>query len=166
VAGPVQFILLYAILFVMVIGLIGVIAPILPGIELIWLAALGYGILHGFTWPGVFAMAGITLLLLMGLSSDIWITGLGLKSTGTSLLSILIGVLLLVVGSIFLTPIAGILLGLCGMALLEFRRHRDWKKAFSSAGSALLGCGLAYGFKLFIGVVMIGVWLIWVIWGG
>ncbi|MGB7539492.1 MAG: DUF456 domain-containing protein [Anaerolineales bacterium] len=163
--GPIQFILLYVVLIVMLIGLIGVVVPLLPGIELVWLAGMGYGILHGFNWPGVFAMIGITVLLLVGLSSDIWITGLGLKSTGTSLLSILIGVLLLIVGSIFLTPLVGILLGLGGMILLEFRRHRDWKKAVSSAGSALVGCGLAYGFKLFIGVLMIGVWLIWVIWG-
>ena len=163
--GPIQFFLLYVILFVMLLGLIGVVLPLLPGIELIWLAALGYGILHGFTWPGVFAMAGITVLLLAGLSSDIWITGVGLKSTGTSMLSILIGVLLLVVGSIFLSPLGGILLGLAGMVLLEFRRHRNWKKAVSSAGSALIGFGLSYGFKLFVGLIMIGVWLIWVIWG-
>ncbi len=164
-AGPIQFILLYAVLFVMLIGEIGVVVPLLPGIELIWLAGLGYGILHGFTWPGVFAMIGITVLLLVGLSSDIWITGLGLKSTGTSMISILIGVVLLVVGTIFLSPLGGILLGLGGMALLEFRRHRSWKKAVSSAGSALVGFAISYGFKLFIGLLMIGVWLIWVIWG-
>jgi uncharacterized protein YqgC (DUF456 family) len=165
VDGPIQFILLFIVLFVMVIGLAGVVLPLLPGIELIWIAALGYGILHGFTWPGIFAMIGITVLLAAGLTSDIWITGLGLKSTGTSFGSIVAGVVLLVIGSIFLTPLFGILLGLGGMILLEFRRHRDVKKAVTSAGSAILGYGLATGFKLFIGVVMIGVWLIWVIRG-
>jgi uncharacterized protein YqgC (DUF456 family) len=163
--GILQFLLLYVVLFVMAIGLLGVFLPLLPGIELIWLAALGYGILHGFTWPGVFALAGITLLLIAGKTSDLWITGLGLKSAGTSLLSIAAGVALLLIGSIFLTPLAGILLGLAGMTLLEFRRHRDWKKAVSSAGSAMIGCGLAYGFKFGVGVVMIGVWILWVIWG-
>ena len=58
---------MFVVLFVMLIGLLGVFLPILPGIELIWLAALGYGILHGFTWPGVFAFAGITLLLIAGI---------------------------------------------------------------------------------------------------
>lgn len=163
--GPIQFFLLYIVLFIMVIGLAGVILPILPGIELIWIAALGYGILHGFNWPGVFAMIGITILLAAGLSSDIWITGLGLRSTGTSFVSILAGVLLLIFGSIFFTPFIGILLGLGTMVMLEFRRHRDVKKAVTSAGSAILGFGLAAGFKLFIGMVMIGIWLIWVIRG-
>jgi uncharacterized protein YqgC (DUF456 family) len=160
-----ELLLLYIVLIIMFIGLAGIFLPILPGIELIWLAALGYGILHGFTWPGVFAFAGITVLLLAGLSSDIWITGLGLKSAGTSLLSVLLGALLLVIGSIFLTPLAGILLGLGAMVILEFRRHRDWKKAVASAGSALIGCGLSYGFKFFIGLVMMGIWVLWVLWG-
>ena len=163
--GILQFLLLYAVLFVMLLGLLGVFLPVIPDVELIWLAALGYGILHGFTGGGAIAFGGITLLLLAGISANVWITGLGLKSTGTSLLSILLGVVLLVVGSIFLTPLAGILLGLLGMALLEFGRHRNVKKAVSSAGSALVGCGLSYVVKFVLGVVMIGVWVLWVIWG-
>jgi uncharacterized protein YqgC (DUF456 family) len=166
VSSPIlQFLLLYIVLAVMLIGLIGVFLPVLPGIELIWLAALGYGIFHGFQWSGGIAMIVITVLLAIGLTSDLWITGLGLKSTGTSLLSILVGAVLLGIGSIFFTPLVGILLGLAGMALVEFLRHRDWRKAVSSAGSALIGCGLSYGFKFCIGLVMIGVWLIWVIFG-
>jgi uncharacterized protein YqgC (DUF456 family) len=160
-----EFILLYVVLLVMLIGLAGVFLPILPGIELVWLAALGYGIFHGFTWGGAAAFLAITALLLLGLSSDIWITGLGLRTTGTSLLSALAGVALLIAGSILFTPLVGILLGLAGLTLLEYRRHRKWKKAFVSTGSALAGCGLSYGFKFFIGLVMMGVWVLWVLRG-
>jgi len=160
-----EWILLELTILFMLLGLVGVFLPLLPGIELVWLAALGYGILHGFTLPGVFAFLGITALLAAGLFSDIWITGLGLKSTGTSLVSVLLGALLLVAGSLLFTPLVGILLGLAVMALLEFRRHRDWKKAVTSAGAAVAGCGLSYGFKFFIGLVMMGVWVLWVLWG-
>jgi uncharacterized protein YqgC (DUF456 family) len=160
-----DWLLLDLTIFFMLVGLAGVFLPLLPGIELVWLAALGYGILHGFTWPGVFAMAGITLLLAAGLSSDIWITGLGLKSTGTSLVSILLATGALLAGSLLLTPLVGILLGLGVLAVLEFRRHKDIKKAVASAGSAVIGCGLSYGFKFSVGLSMIGVWVLWVIWG-
>ncbi len=160
-----EWLLLSAVFFLMLLGLVGVFLPLLPGIELVWLAALGYGILHGFNWGGAFAFGAITLLLVAGLSSDIWITGLGLKSTGTSLASMLLAALLLVVGSVLLTPLVGILLALAVLAFLEFRRHRDWKKAVASAGSALVGCGLSYGFKFFIGTVMMGIWVLWVLWG-
>jgi uncharacterized protein YqgC (DUF456 family) len=160
-----EWILLDLTIFFMLLGIVGVFLPLLPGIELIWLAALGYGILHGFTWGGVFALLGITVLLGVGLSSDIWITGMGLKSTGTSLASTLLGALLLVAGSIFFTPLVGLLLGLAVIAAMEFRRHRNWKKAASSAGSAILGCGISIIFKLFIGLGMIGIWVVWVLWG-
>lgn len=160
-----QLILLYVVILVMLIGLAGVFLPILPGIELVWLAALGYGIFHGFTWGGAAALAVITALLLLGLSSDIWITGLGLKATGTSLLSTLAAVALLVIGSVVFTPLVGILLGLAALTLLEYRHQRAWGKAIRSTGSAVAGCGLSYGFKFFIGLVMMAVWVIWVVWG-
>jgi uncharacterized protein YqgC (DUF456 family) len=160
-----EWLLLSVVVFLMFLGLAGVFLPLLPGIELVWLAALGYGIFHGFTWGGVLAFGVITLLLVAGLSSDIWITGLGLKSTGTSLASMLLAALVLVAGSLFLTPLVGILLSLAVLAGLEFRRHRDWRKAVSSAGSALVGCGLSYGFKFIIGLVMMGVWALWVMRG-
>jgi uncharacterized protein YqgC (DUF456 family) len=160
-----EWLLLSVVAFLMLLGLAGVFLPLLPGIELVWLAALGYGIFHGFTWGGALALGLITLLLVAGLSSDIWITGLGLKSAGTSLGSILLAALLLAAGSLLLTPLAGLLLGLGLLVLLEFRRHRDWKKAVASAGSALLGCGLSYGFKFCIGLTMMGIWVFWVIRG-
>jgi uncharacterized protein len=160
-----ELILLYVVILVMLIGLVGVFLPILPGIELVWLAALGYGIFHGFSWGGVAAFLAITALLLLGISSDIWITGLGLRATGTSLLSTLAGFALLVVGSILFTPLVGILLALLGLTLLEYCRRRTWKKAIVSTGTAVAGCGISYGFKFFIGLVMMGVWVMWVLWG-
>jgi uncharacterized protein len=160
-----ELILLYVVILVMLIGLVGVFLPILPGIELVWLAALGYGIFHGFSWGGVAAFLAITALLLLGISSDIWITGLGLRATGASFLSTLAGFALLVVGSILFTPLVGILLAVVGLTLLEYRRRRTWKKAIVSTGTAVAGCGISYGFKFFIGLVMMGVWVLWVLWG-
>jgi uncharacterized protein YqgC (DUF456 family) len=156
-----DFLLFYIICFVMLVGLVGVFAPILPGIELVWLAALAFGILHGFGWTGALAFAVITILFLIGISSDIWITGLGLKAAGTSLLSVFAGMAALVVGSLLFSPLVGILLGLLVLAGIEYARHREWKKAIRSAGTAVLGCGVSYGFKFAIGLAMMGVWLIW-----
>jgi hypothetical protein len=160
-----ELILLYVVILVMLLGMAGVFLPVLPGIELVWLAALGYGIFHGFSWGGAAAMAVVTALLLLGLSSDIWITGLGLRATGTSLLSTLAAMALLIIGSLVFTPLIGILLGLAVLTLLEYRHQREWKKAIRSTGSAVAGCGLSYAFKFFIGLVMMGVWVVWVIWG-
>lgn len=160
-----DFLLFFITGMIMIVGLIGVFVPLLPGIELVWLAALLFGILHGFGWGGALAFAAITILLLVGLSSDIWITGLGLRATGTSLLSVMVGVLLLIVGSLFFTPLVGILLGIGGMMAVEYLRNRNWKKALVSAGSAVAGCSVSYGFKFAVGIVMMLIWGAWALWG-
>jgi hypothetical protein len=51
------------------------------------------------------------------------------------------------------------------MILVEYRRHRDWRKAFASASGAAAGCGLAYGLKFALAVLMIAAWGVWV-WKG
>jgi uncharacterized protein len=147
---------------IMLVGLAGVFLPVLPGIELVWLAALGYGILNGFSVVGAICFTVVTLLVAIGLSSDIWITGLGMKSAGTSFLAMAVGAGLLILGSLFFTPLVGIIVGLAGVLAVEYFRHRNWKKAISSAGTALASCGLTYGFKFVTGVMMMLVWVVWV----
>jgi uncharacterized protein len=150
---------------VMLVGLAGVFLPVLPGIELVWLAALGYGVFNGFTVAGVICFLWITILVAIGLSSDIWITGIGMKTSGTSLLAILVGGLLLLVGSLVFTPIVGVLLAIVGVVAVEWLRHRNWKKAIQSAGTAIAGCGLSYGFKFVVGLMMMAIWVLWVVIG-
>jgi uncharacterized protein len=165
----IQFWLVIITGIVMLIGLAGVFLPVIPGIELVWLAALGYGIfdgvMNGFSIVGIICFTVITVLVAIGLSSDFWITGIGMKTTGTSLLAIFIGGTLLVLGSLFFTPVVGVLLALAGVLAVEWFRLRNWKKAFTSAGTALAGCGLSYGFKFTIGLMMTAVWLVWVVVG-
>jgi uncharacterized protein YqgC (DUF456 family) len=149
----------------MLVGLAGVFVPLLPGIELVWLAALGYGILHGFDTGGILSFIVITLVLIAGLSSDIWITGLGMRATGTSLLAVFAGGCLLMVGSLVFTPIIGIILWLSAILLIEYSRKRDIKKALASTGSMAASCTLTYGFKFSMGILMVIVWAVWALQG-
>ena len=48
-------------LFFMLIGLVGLVIPIFPGIMVIWLAALGYGVVTGFTTLGTILFVLITV---------------------------------------------------------------------------------------------------------
>jgi uncharacterized protein YqgC (DUF456 family) len=146
---------------VMLVGMAGVFLPVLPGIELVWIAALGYGILHGFDSAGTLSFAVITLVFLVGFSSDLWITGLGARATGTSLLSVLAGGCLLAVGSLLFTPVVGIILWLSAILLIEYSRNRDLKKALTSTGSIAAGCTLTYGVKFVMGMLMMLVWAFW-----
>src|SRR4030067_1709211 len=57
-------------LVIMGVGLLGLIVPIFPGITIIWLAALGYGVVTGFTTLGWVLFAVITVLLIVGATID------------------------------------------------------------------------------------------------
>lgn len=150
---------------VMLLGLAGVVLPALPGLALIWLAALGYGLLAGWGASGPWLFGLITLLGLAGLGSELWVTSAGARAAGASGWSVLAGIVLGLIGLLFFSPIGaviGLTLGILGG---EYLRLKDWRKALSAAGGTLAGCGVSYGVKLLLGMVMIGAWVAWVLIG-
>jgi uncharacterized protein YqgC (DUF456 family) len=48
----------WIILVVMLVGLFGLVVPVFPGITVIWLAALGYGVWSGFSTLGSGCLPG------------------------------------------------------------------------------------------------------------
>jgi uncharacterized protein YqgC (DUF456 family) len=150
---------------VMLIGLAGVVLPVLPGAVLIWGAALGYGLLAGWGESGGWLFGLITLLGLAGLGAEIWVTGTGAKMAGASLWSLLAGLGLGLVGMVFGSlpgAVAGLVLG---TLTVEYLRRKDWDQAVKASLGTLAGYGLSYGVKLVIGLMMIAAWLAWVVIG-
>jgi len=147
---------------VMLVGLAGVVLPVLPGAILIWGAALGYGLLAGWGDSGPWLFALITLLGLSGLGAEIWVTGTGAKMAGASVWSLLAGLGLGLVGLVF-GSLPGLLAGLVlGTLAVEYWRRKDWDQAVKSSLGTLAGYGLSYGVKLVIGLMMIAAWVAWV----
>jgi uncharacterized protein YqgC (DUF456 family) len=147
----------------MVLGLVGIVAPVLPGLILIWLAALGYGLLAGWGASGPWLFAVITIFGAAGMGSELWVTGAGARAAGASLWSVVAGAAIAVIGFIFFNFV-GALVGLvAGTLLAEYYRLRNWRKALASAGGTAAGCGVSYGVKVLLGVAMIGAWVAWVL---
>jgi uncharacterized protein YqgC (DUF456 family) len=150
---------------VMLLGLAGVVLPALPGLALIWLAALGYGLLAGWGASGPWLFGLITLLGLAGLGSELWVTSAGARVAGASGWSVLAGIVLGLIGLLFFSPIGAVIGLTLGILGAEYLRLKDWRKALSAAGGTLAGCGVSYGVKLLLGMVMIGAWVAWVLIG-
>ena len=150
---------------VMLLGLAGVVLPALPGLALIWLAALGYGLLAGWGASGPWLFGLITLLGLAGLGSELWVTSAGARVAGASGWSVLAGIVLGLIGLLFFSPIGAVIGLALGILGAEYLRLKDWRKALSAAGGTLAGCGVSYGVKLLLGMVMIGAWVAWVLIG-
>ncbi len=146
---------------VMLGGLLGLIIPVYPGMFIIWLAALGYGIVAEFGTLGAWMFGLITVLMVVGSLVDNVLGWVGAKQGGATWATTSIGFVAGVVGTIALPPWGGILAAPLAILLLEYRRLRDWKAALAALRGMALGWGAAYVIRLVIGVVMIGLWLIW-----
>ncbi|MDX1436021.1 MAG: DUF456 domain-containing protein [Anaerolineales bacterium] len=162
-----EFSLLWLTLFFMLLGLIGIAVPFFPGLLIIWLTALGYGALAGFSGLGVFMMILITVAMLFGSIVDNVFAGAGARGGGASWKAIAVGMVGGVIGT-FLIPVplvGGFIAALVGILGFEAYRHRDFWKGFRAMRGWAVGCGWAYVVRLLSGILMIELWVIWVLWG-
>ncbi len=145
----------------MAVGLL--VIPILPGLVIIWVSALGYGIAAGFGVLGWVMFALITVLMLVGSILDNVLMGARAHKEGAPWWVVLIAMMSAIIGN-FVIPIpivGGILAALLVLFLIEWIRLKDAKKALNSMKGMLIGCGWGAVFRVIIGLVMIGLWLIW-----
>jgi uncharacterized protein YqgC (DUF456 family) len=147
----------------MLVGLVGIVVPVLPGLVLIWLGALGYGLLAGWGGSGPWLFALITLLGAAGTGAEIWVTGAGARVAGASMWSVAAGVALALFGIVFFNLVGAVIGLVVGTLVAEYYRLRDWQKAITSAGGTAAGCGVSYGVKMLLGLMMIGAWVAWVL---
>lgn len=149
------------VLIVMVLGMFSLIIPFIPGLTIVWVAALVYGLIDGFNLAGGILFGFITVLMLFGNIVDNLLMGAGAKQSGASWLAIGIALVAGVVGSIVFPPFGGLALTLIGLFVVEIIRLRDWRKATDSTKSMMVGWGKAVLARIGIAVVMIGLWLAW-----
>ena len=150
---------------IMLIGLFGLVVPIFPGILVMWLAALGYGLVTGFSTLGIVLFIFITLLMLGGSLVDNILMGAGARKGGAAWLTIGVALLGGVVGTLLFPPIGGLIAAPLAVLLLEFLRTRDLKKAWQALLGLATGWGLSFFARFGIGVAILVLWWVWV-WKG
>ena len=147
-------------LVIMLVGLFGLAIPILPGLVIIWVAALVYWIVTGFTLTSGILLAVITVLMVAGSLVDNVIMGATARQKGASWVAIGVALVLALVGSLVLPPFGGIIAALIGLFGVEYYRLKDWRKAMDSTKSMAVGCGWAALIRFSMGIVMILLWWI------
>ena len=137
--------------------------PILPGLVIIWAAALIYGLAAGFSTLGWVIFAILTLLMVAGSVIDNVIMGTQAHKEGAPWWAVLLALAAGLVGGFFIPIpiIGGILAALLTLFGIEWLRRKDWRKALASIRGMLVGWGWALVIRFIIGLVMIGLWLIW-----
>lgn len=138
-------------------------SPIISGPLVMWLIALGYGILTGFqhlTLPG---MAAITGLMLLGATSDYWLPIFGIKTDGASC-SVVFGTIMGGIIGTFVIPIPllgtliGSVIGAMGMEVLRVGDVRTTLRAGHFAvRTYFIGMVMEVAFNIAIVVVFFAV---------
>jgi hypothetical protein len=137
--------------------------PILPGHVIIWAAALIYGMVAGFGTLGWVMFVLITVVMIGGTVVDNILMGTQAHKEGAPWWVILLALLAAIVGT-FAIPIpiiGGVLAGLLTLFLVEWLRRKDWRQALNSMKGMLVGWGWAFVIRFIMGMIMIGLWLIW-----
>jgi uncharacterized protein YqgC (DUF456 family) len=151
---------------VMAVGLIGTVLPFVPGLPLIWGAALVYGLIEGFGITGWVAMAAITAVAIAGMAAKIVLPQRRATTSGAPKSTLLVGSIAGIIG-FFVVPIVGLPVGaVAGVYLAEYWRTADPGTAWRSTKQVILGFGLGALLEMSAGIVMIVSWVVWVLVAG
>lgn len=152
-------------LFALIVGLLGLIVPVFPGLVVMWLGTLVYAILQsaagsmsGWKW---FLFALITVLMITGSVADNLIIARKMRDKYVPWSSILFAFAAGIIVSLFFTPLIGLVAAPLGLYLAEARRLKDNQAAVDSTKAYMIGWGWAFGVRFLIGLLMIGFWMIW-----
>jgi len=157
-----QIYLFWVTLVIMLIGLFSLVVPLIPGITIIWLAALGYGVVTSFnSWLDWVMIALISMLMIAGVTVDNVLMGAGAKQSGASWTSLGLAAAGGLLGTLLFPPFGGLIAAPLLILIYEYSRHRDWSKALSALQGMAAGWGLAFVARFGIGVLMIILWVIW-----
>ncbi len=148
---------------IMAVGLFGLIIPIFPGITVIWLAILGYGLVTGFNTLAWVLFAIITVLAIIGMVIDNVLMNAKAHKEGAAWSSLALGMLGGVVGTLLLPPAGGLIAAPLIVLVAEYVRQRDINKALLTVRGFLIGWGASFVVRFFIGLVMISLWVVWVV---
>jgi uncharacterized protein YqgC (DUF456 family) len=161
-ACPVHTLAVAATAVAMAVGLVGVVVPLLPGLSLIWAAALAYGLLTGFGATGWVAFTLITLLGAGAVGLKFILPQRRGRASGAPTSTLLVGAAAGVAG-FFLVPVVGLILGaILGVFGAEWLRTGERAAAWRSTAGVVVGIGLATALELGAAVAMIFVWAAWV----
>ena len=142
----------------MLIGIVGIVVPVLPGLLLVWGSVLAWAIFADGGWLKWLILGLCTAWAAAGIVVKYAWPGQRMRRAGIPARTLFAGVGLGIVG-MFVIPVVGLLLGfVLGVWLAEAARMGGMDKAWPSTKQALLGAGLSILVELAAAVLIVGTW--------
>ncbi len=152
-------------LFVLLVGWLGVLVPVFPGLLIMWLATLFYALVENglgrMNWIGWLLFALITLLMLLGNVIDNIIIARKMRGRAIPWTSIALAFLAGLIASLFFTPVIGLVAAPLILFAVESVRLHSRRRGFDSAKAYMIAWGWSFAAVFGIGLLMIVAWLIW-----
>ncbi len=144
-------------LIIMGVGVLGALLPLIPGPPIVWLGALYYGWRTDWIdvgWPSLTLLA---VLAIIGGTADVWMGYIGASKGGASGWATIASMVGGIIGFLVLTLPGAIIGSIGAIIVVEYMRHRDWRKVMRASGGYLIGSLLATVVEIIICILMIGV---------
>ena len=149
----------------MAVGLVGTVIPVMPGLVIMWAAALVYGLVAGFGAVGIVAFATITVLLLGGIVISYVVPHRAGVRGGVPKTSLRLGIAGAIVG-FFVIPVLGLPIGgVLGVMAGEYQRLGDRAAAWRTTRTVVVGFIKAALVEVLTGLAILAVWIGWVVAG-
>lgn len=164
VIDPVTVVVEILVGLAIIVGVLGIVIPVLPGSFLIAAAVGVWAIITGGASWWVFA--GVAVLIAIGSVSTYLLNAKASREFGVPARS-LIGAAVLGIVGFFVVPVVGLVLGFAlGLLGMEYLRLRDWTRARQSAVNSLKATGkgmlIELGCALFAAALWLAAVLFWV----
>lgn len=149
------------ILIGLIVSWVATIVPLFPAPTVMWALILVYGILSGFDVRGGIFFGVISVLTIISWFTDEVFGVAGARKGGARWASLIVASVVGVISSLIFTPIAGILLTVVTVFLMESYYKGSAEEAWRATKNMLLGWGWATVARLAIGSLALILWVIW-----
>jgi uncharacterized protein YqgC (DUF456 family) len=146
-------------LIIMFVGLIGIVLPILPGLPLIFGAAVFFSVVTGFRYIGAQTIIIFACLTLVGMILDYVATSLGVKKMGGSTVGMIGAFIGMIIGLLILgAGIVGFIIGaFIGAVVCELLIGKESHNALKAGFGSFIGFLAGGVLRFAIGVIMVGI---------
>jgi uncharacterized protein YqgC (DUF456 family) len=142
-----------------VVGVFGVLVPMLPGLLLCWAGVAAWAVFGGHGATGWTVGIAATVVLVLGFAAKYLVPGRNLKRAGVSNLTLFLGGVGGIIG-FFVIPVVGLIIGfILAVYLVELARHSNAAQAWQSTKHALKAAGVSMLIELATALLIAAVWL-------
>ena len=145
-----------------VVGLFGIVVPVLPGLILVLAGVLVWALMEGSAlgW-GIFAVSAVVVVA--GYVLQYTLPGRRMRERGVSSSTLLLAVVFGIVG-FFVIPVVGAIVGfVLGIFVVELGRSRDGSQAWTRTKDALVAVLHSMGIELAAGLAVTALYVVGVV---